>query len=330
MPGSKVHAAYERHKTATTASEARALGASRSMIKYDVGKRYVAVHDQPAVVVLALAATLAPLVEAWCADDSELEKVGELRGRRVIRYTSADDLSTPSTIKRALDDIRSRSGVHLHGSIPCTPWTAWQRTNHSNAKPETRERTLSDHQVSLEYVKTFGCLGKATLARGGSISFEWPRRCEGWKEEVVTTMMNELKLEPIEIGGCAVGVRSKSGDPILKPWRIAVTPQHMKQALDCLRCKGAMKTFLALEARQLARPSTPNSFATLFMTAWMHMSRHMPCRPPGHMLNHWRRWCQVACLSPVNACALQAVATAIPVIASALIVLLLVQEFKTS
>ena len=124
LPSSQVRAAYERYKTATAVSEARALGASRSMIKYDVDEVYAVVHDQPAVVVLALAATFAPLVEAWCAEDSELERVGELRGRRVIRHMAADDLSNPSTIKRALDDIRSRSGVHLHGSIPCTPWTA--------------------------------------------------------------------------------------------------------------------------------------------------------------------------------------------------------------
>ena len=168
--GSKVHAANERYKTATTAGEARALRASRSMMKYDVDKGQAVVHDQPAVVVLALAATFAPLVEAWCAEDSELGKVGELRGRLVIRYTAADDLSNPSTIKRALDDIRSRSGFHLHGSIPCTPWMAWQRINLSNVKPGTRERILSDRQASLEYVKTFGRLGKATIHL-----FGWPR-----------------------------------------------------------------------------------------------------------------------------------------------------------
>ena len=87
--GSKVHAAYERYKAAQTVGESRALGASRSMIKYDVERGYAVVQDQPAVVVLALAATFAPLVEAWCAEDSELGKVGELRGRRVISRTRA-------------------------------------------------------------------------------------------------------------------------------------------------------------------------------------------------------------------------------------------------
>ena len=85
LPGSKVHAAYERYKTATTVGEARALGESRSIIRYDIDKGYAKCLATPAVVVLALAATFSPLVEAWCAEDSELGKVGELRGRRVIR-----------------------------------------------------------------------------------------------------------------------------------------------------------------------------------------------------------------------------------------------------
>ena len=238
QPDSKVHAEYERHKAAQTVGEARALGASRSMIKYDVEKGYAVVQDQPAVVVQALAATFTPLVEAWCAEDRELGKVGELRGRRVIRYTAGDDLSNPNTIKRALNDIRSRSGAHLHGSIPCTPWTAWQRINLSNAKQETRERILADQQTSFEYVKTFGCLGKATIARGGSVSFEWPHHCEEWKEVVVKAMLDEPKLAPVEVDGCAVGVRSKTGEPILKPWRIAVSSPLTRQALDGLRCQG--------------------------------------------------------------------------------------------
>ena len=143
------------------------------MIKYDAEKGYAVVHDQPAVVVMALAA--APLVEAWCAEDSELGRVGELRGRRVIRYTAADDLSKQSTVQIALREIRSRKGTHLHGSIPCTPWTAWQSINLKKAKPETKERIMKDRETSLDYVRTFGRLVRAVIARGGSVSFGWPR-----------------------------------------------------------------------------------------------------------------------------------------------------------
>ena len=47
------------------------------MIKYDVDKGVAVVHDQPTVAIMALAATYAPLVEAWCAEEGELGKVGE-------------------------------------------------------------------------------------------------------------------------------------------------------------------------------------------------------------------------------------------------------------
>ena len=49
-------------------------------IKYGVENGYAVVQDKAAVVVMALAAPFAPLVGAWCAEDSELGKVGELRG----------------------------------------------------------------------------------------------------------------------------------------------------------------------------------------------------------------------------------------------------------
>ena len=236
LPGSKVHAAYERYKAATTVAEARSLGASRSMIKYDIDKGYATVDDPPAVLVLGLAA--APLVEAWCSAESELGRVGEKRGRRVIRYTEADDLSNPDTVKRALRDIRARRGTHLHGSIPCTPWTAWQRVNLVKAKAETRDRILAEREASLGYVRTFLRLGRAVKARGGSVSFEWPRHCEGWRESAVVEMLDALEMEPIDVDGCSVGVVSKAGDPILKPWRIAVSSPHMSAALQGLRCKG--------------------------------------------------------------------------------------------
>jgi hypothetical protein len=49
-----------------------------------------------------MALASAPLVEAWCAEDSELGKVGEMRGRRVIRYKASDDLSQQRTVRNAL------------------------------------------------------------------------------------------------------------------------------------------------------------------------------------------------------------------------------------
>ena len=60
--------------------------------------------------------------------------------------------------------------------------------------------------TSLDSVRTFGRLGRAVIARGGSVAFEWPRHCEGWKDETVKAMLEDLKLDPVDVDGCAVGV----------------------------------------------------------------------------------------------------------------------------
>ena len=51
-------------------------------------------------------------------------------------------------------------------------------------------------------------------------------------------MSKDLSLVPVDVDGCSVGVKSKKGEPILKPWRFAVSSVHMRRALAGLRCEG--------------------------------------------------------------------------------------------
>ena len=205
------------------------------MIKYDIEEGYAVVHDQPALLFLALSSAL--LVEACCAEDSKLGKVGEISGRPVICYKASDELSEQRTVQNALCDIRSRQGTRLHGSIPCTLWISWQRIKLKQAKAETKKRIMKDRATFLDYIRPFRRLGRAVIVRGGSMFFEWPCHCEGWKDETVKAMLEDLKLDPVDVDCCAVGVQSKTGGPILKPWRIAVSSALMREALDSLRCQ---------------------------------------------------------------------------------------------
>ena len=54
-------------------------------------------------------------------------------------------------------------------------------------------------------MKTFIRLGKTTLAGGGSVSFEWPWFCDGWRQGV-RSMISEVKLILVSVDGCAAGV----------------------------------------------------------------------------------------------------------------------------
>ena len=95
---------------------------------------------------------------------------------------------------------------------------------------------MDEREQSLEYVSTFCRLARAAISRGGSASFEWPRHCEGWKTQAVMDMIETLGLTQVDVDGCSVGVKSKKGEPILKPWRFAVSSVHLQHALSGLRC----------------------------------------------------------------------------------------------
>eukprot|EP00972_Heterocapsa_arctica_P066783 9854580-Heterocapsa_arctica.AAC.1 len=86
---------------------------------------------------------------------------------------------------------------------------------------------LASRVTSMEYVATFTRLAKIVLSKGGSVSFEWPRGCDGWDQPAVRQMVQELKLDFVDIDGCAVGVVSQDGEKILKPWRFAVSSPHL-------------------------------------------------------------------------------------------------------
>ena len=73
----------------------------------------------------------APLIEAWCSEDSPLGKTGDglKPARNVVRFTVKEDLSREQTILDALKEVEKHKGTHLHGSLPCTPWSLWRRLN---------------------------------------------------------------------------------------------------------------------------------------------------------------------------------------------------------
>ena len=103
----------------------------------------------------------------------------------------------------------------------------------------------------------------------------------------------------------------------------------MKQALDGLRCLGRHERDPGAGSETARSAFYPEQLCNAIHDGLhAHGSAHaMPAT--GTHVNNLKRWCQVACLSPVSACALQAIASALLVIASALIALLLVQEFET-
>ena len=72
------------------------------------------------------------MIEFWCSPESNLGKVSESIGVKHIRLTKSNghvaELEVQSQLLEVLDSDEM-NGVDLWGSIPCNPWSSWQRLN---------------------------------------------------------------------------------------------------------------------------------------------------------------------------------------------------------
>ena len=213
------HNLYEQFKGAGTVAEALELGATKGHIRYELKQgtaRLVPPADAPAAAAASAAAAQviifaaagvdvpgrAPLIEAWCFKDNPLGKTGDdlKLASNVVRVTVKEDLRREQTILDALEKVGQHKGTHLHGSLPCTPWSSWQRLNlkRGNLKkggPSVQAKVAHERAQSFEFIKTFVKVARPLLDAGGSVTFEWPRWCDGWMQPEVQLMIKILHLE---------------------------------------------------------------------------------------------------------------------------------------
>ena len=122
------------------------------------------------------------MVEFACSNESELGKMALLKGVDSLRLSeSFADLSSQPGYQRALKSISSADlPIHLHGSLPCTPWSRWQSFNTFKLGADFHRQLELDRAKSIVMLGHFLQLARHVQKTGGTISFEWPRFCAGW------------------------------------------------------------------------------------------------------------------------------------------------------
>ncbi len=148
------------------------------------------------------------------------------------------DLSTQSGYLRALKSIKLADlPIHLHGSLPCTPWSRWQSLNTFKLDASFHRQLELDRANSIKMLGRFLQLARHVQKTGGTISFEWPRFCAGWDLPLIKIIIDEFKLHECDVDGCSVGVKSVvTGKPILKPWKFYCSQPELAAKLGQLRC----------------------------------------------------------------------------------------------
>ena len=87
-------------------------------------------------------------------------------------------------------------------------------------------------------VKRFHELAKEIVQNGGTVSFEWPKNCDGWNLPCVLEMEADLGMQRVDFHGCQVGVQSSKGIPIKKPWRFSTTSNRLRDVFQQFQCPG--------------------------------------------------------------------------------------------
>ena len=170
-----------------------------------------------------------------CAKDSNLGKVGQECGIKVIRLCKEDiDLEDPQSIDQLASQVGALKGCSIHCSIECRPWSQWQHLNKSK-HPQLKARICEDQAASEALVKQFIRIANICLDNGGDCSFEWPRFCSG-SLPVLQAWILEKHLHSATFNGCTVGVTAEGDQPAKKPWRFLTSSLRLAQNLGSLKC----------------------------------------------------------------------------------------------
>ena len=176
------------------------------------------------------------LFEFACAKDSNLGKVGQEYGIKVIRLCKESiDLEDPQSIDQLAAQVDALPGCSIHCAIECKPWSQWQHLNQAR-NPRLKARILAERAASEALVKQYIRIANICLRNGGDCSFEWPRYCSGWSLVVLQSWIVEKLLHSAVFSGCSVGVTAEGGLPAKKPWRFVTSSARLAQNLGSLRC----------------------------------------------------------------------------------------------
>ena len=177
------------------------------------------------------------LLEVACDANSTLGRVASRYKRvHVIRVTQHHDLANENTVLQLLEHIRAHPGMDIHGSIPCGPWSIWQNMSISRLGAAYLAKLERKRAHSMLLFSNFRRLADECVRLGGRASFEWPKSCSGWAQHDVLKFIFDHNLYTAECHGCAFGLKSRRGHPMLKPWRIVTSDLMLAQNLAQFKC----------------------------------------------------------------------------------------------
>ena len=178
------------------------------------------------------------LIEICTHEDSTLGvAAGECRHTQIICVTKQDNFGSKQCNDMLKQHIRDNPGISVHGSLPCTDWSAWQMVAVHRNGPKYLAKLQKRRKESEKLVDDFIEIAELALSLGGEVSFEWPKDCAGWQLQELANFIMRNSLYTALPDGCASGMCDTTGTPMLKPWRFIRSSKRLAVGLHALQCR---------------------------------------------------------------------------------------------
>ncbi|CAE7661277.1 unnamed protein product [Symbiodinium sp. CCMP2592] len=161
---------------------------------------------------------------------SNLSVVGESLGLSYVRlaHEHASMLDT-NNVNQLLQQLAESEGVDLWGSLPCLPWSHWNRLNSWRLGPKSRTRLTCKQDESRRLVRVFILAARIVLRNHGRVHFEWPETCAGWQLDELQGFIHEAGLHLCTTNANAFGSTGK------RSWTIATSCKRLAEAINLKR-----------------------------------------------------------------------------------------------
>ena len=182
------------------------------------------------------------MFEFACSSDSQMGFTNEEYSINHVRLSKdridlGDELQCDQ-LDYQIDSAAETAPPHLWASIPCTSGSPWQYINCKKGGPKFVRKLALQIRESKRLFQSFTKRAERVLSHGGTVTFEWPRPCTGWKRpDVVAFFDSHPQFTRVDFDGCAVGLTSRDGLPIKKPWRLMTTSTRIVENFQDKRCR---------------------------------------------------------------------------------------------
>ena len=230
------------------------------------------------------------MFEFACSEDSQMGFTHQEYGINHVRLCKdridLGDESQCEQLDYQIDEAAKVAPPHMWASIPCTSGSPWQYINRKKGGAAFMRKLARQVKESKRLFSSFAKRAERVLNHGGTVTFEWPRPCSGWKRpDVVAFFEKHPQFMTVGFEGCTVGLTDRNGYPIKKPWKLKTTSSRIVEAFQDMRCRcqqphsrceGAETTRSAMYPPQMtnliAQALYPSKCAQQSVPA-------MPCRP---------------------------------------------------